>query len=210
MLSKMEEGNAGQPGESTLPPETVELMQSIVLRHNPSDSHHMRSLMTNAGLLSGAYAMAAGLVWWITVAKGGSQLGDSDIPDSLLGLDFSTASIVVPILVLLSTAVFVFGSYRGTPGALLFGGGTALLVAYLTIQPMGLLVVGSIDEVTTALAATARLAVLSLLTYLAVMSGISAILLSWVLGQHHYLPFDVFEVVKGYKEGEDDVSSPIP
>ena len=104
--------------------------------------------------------MAAGLVWWITVAKGGSQLGDSDIPDSLLGLDFSTASIVVPILVLLSTAVFVFGSYRGTPGALLFGGGTALLVAYLTIEPMGLLVVGSIDEVTTALAATARLAVL--------------------------------------------------
>ena len=35
--------------------------------------------MTNAGLQSGAYAMAVGLMWWITVAKGGAQLGDSDI-----------------------------------------------------------------------------------------------------------------------------------
>ena len=166
--------------------------------------------MTNAGLLSGAYAMAAALVWWITVAKGGAQLGDSDIPSSLLGLEFQTASIVVPILVLLSTVVFVFGSYRGTPWALLFGGGTALLVAYLIVEPIGLLLVGSIDEVTIALAATTRLAVLSLLTYLAVMSGISAILLSWVLGQHHYLPFDVFEVAKEYNEGEDDEQTPFP
>ena len=163
--------------------------------------------MTNAGLLSGAYAMAAGLVWWITVAREAHN-GDSEIPNSLLGLEFHAASIIVPILVLFSTAVFVFGSYRGTPGALLFGGGTALLVAYLIIEPLGLLLVGSIDEVTVAFAATARLAVLSLLTYLAVMSGISAILLSWVLGQHHYLPFDVFEVAKEYNEGEDDVSSP--
>ena len=35
-----------------------------------------------------------------------------------------------------------------------FGGGTALLVAYLIIEPIGLLLVGSIDEVTIALAAT--------------------------------------------------------
>ena len=206
----MEEGTSEDPSEDSIPPETAELMQSIVLRHNPTDSHNMRNLMTNAGLLSGAYAMAAGLVWWITVAKGGSQLGDSEIPNSLLGLEFHAASIIVPILVLFSTAVFVFVSYRGTPGALLFGGGTALLVAYLIIEPLGLLLVGSIDEVTVALAATARLAVLSLLTYLAVMSGISAILLSWVLGQHHYLPFDVFEVAREYNEGEDDVSSPFP
>ena len=141
----MEEGTSESPTENHIPPETAELMQSIVLRHNPTDSHNMRNLMTNAGLLSGAYAMAAGLVWWITVAKGGSQLGDSDIPNSLLGLEFHAASIIVPILVLFSTAVFVFGSYRGTPGALLFGGGTALLVAYLIIEPLGLLIVGSID-----------------------------------------------------------------
>ena len=206
----IEEGGSEDRDEDPIPPETAELMQSIVLRHNPTDSHHMRSLMTNAGLLSGAYAMAAALVWWITVAKGGTQLGDSDIPSSLLGLEFQTASIVVPILVLLSTVVFVFGSYRGTPWALLFGGGTALLVAYLIVEPIGLLLVGSIDEVTIALAATIRLAVLSLLTYLAVMSGISAILLSWVLGQHHYLPFDVFEVAKEYNEGEDDEQTPFP
>jgi hypothetical protein len=42
------------------------------------------------------------------------------------------------------------------------------------------------------------------------MSGISAILLSWVLGQHHYLPFDVFEMVDDSDEGDDDVSPPFP
>ena len=58
----MEEGTSEDPIENPIPPETAELMQSIVLRHNPTDSHNMRNLMTNAGLLSGAYAMAAGLV----------------------------------------------------------------------------------------------------------------------------------------------------
>ena len=206
----MEERGVDNLAEEPLSPETMELMQSIVVRHRPSDPHHMRTLMTNAGLQSGAYAMAAGLMWWITVAKGGAQLGDSDIPSSLIGMQFHSISIMVPVLVLISSFVFALGSYRGNPALLLTGGATALLVAYLVIEPLGLLLTGSIDEARVALSATGRLAVLSALTYAATMSGISAILLSWVLGQHHYLPFDVFEMVDDSDEGDDDVSSPFP
>jgi len=206
----MEEGGADNPVEEPLSPETMELMQSIVVRHMPRDPHHMRTLMTNAGLQSGAYAMAVGLMWWITVAKGGAQLGDQDIPTSLIGMQFHSISIMVPILVLISAFVFALGSYRGNPALLLAGGATALLVAYLVIEPLGLFLIGPMDEAGVALTATGRLAVLSALTYASTTSGISAILLSWVLGQHHYLPFDVFEMVDDSDEGDDDVSPPFP
>jgi len=206
----MEEGGVDNPVEEPLSPETMELMQSIVVRHRPRDSHHMRTLMTNAGLQSGAYAMAAGLMWWITVAKGGAQLGDQDIPASLIGMQFYSISIMVPALVLISTFVFALGSYRGNPALLLTGGATALLVVYLVIEPLGLFLIGPMDEAGVALTATGRLAVLSALTYASTISGISAILLSWVLGQHHYLPFDVFEMVDDSDEGDDDVSPPFP
>ena len=206
----MEEGGVDNPVEEPLSPETMELMQSIVVRHRPRDPHHMRTLMTNAGLQSGAYAMAVGLMWWITVAKGGAQLGDQDIPASLIGMQFYSITIMVPALVLISTLVFALGSYRGNPALLLTGGATALLVAYLVIEPLGLFLIGPLDEAGVALTATGRLAVLSALTYTSTMSGISAILLSWVLGQHHYLPFDVFEMVNDSDEGDDDVSPPFP
>ena len=116
MKVMMEERSVDNPAEEPLSPETMELMQSIVVRHEPSDPHHMRTLMTNAGLQSGAYAMAVGLMWWITVAKGGAQLGDSDIPSSLIGMQFHSISIMVPVLVLISSFVFALGSYRGNPG----------------------------------------------------------------------------------------------
>ena len=93
--------------------ETLLILESIVQRLKPRDSHHVRDMITQRGWISGALFMASLLFWWISVKKGTEGISDSEIPLSLIGaFSFETLSVLVPSLVVLATLVMVVGRER--------------------------------------------------------------------------------------------------
>ena len=65
--------------------ESLELMESIIQRLQPTDRHDIREMISFRGLVSGSLASMTAVFWWISVDKGGDSLGDADIPISLIG-----------------------------------------------------------------------------------------------------------------------------
>ena len=110
--------------------ESLELMESIIQRLQPSDRHDIREMISFRGLVSGALASMTAVFWWISVDKGGSSLGDADIPISLIGeFTFREISIIIPVLALMATFIMSVG--RETGNAILNNiGGILIAVSY--------------------------------------------------------------------------------
>ena len=95
-----QQGLAAAAKEDIPTNDSLELMESILQRLQPSDRHEIRDMITNRGWLSGVLLMMSGLFWWIAVGKGATELNNADIPLSLLGeFDFATLAMIVPGLV---------------------------------------------------------------------------------------------------------------
>ena len=100
--------------KSATDPETLIIMESIIQRLKPRDSHHVRDMITQRGWLSGALFMTSVLFWWIAVENSQRGIQDSEIPNSLIGsVDFQQLSIIVPTLIFLATLVMVIGREKG-------------------------------------------------------------------------------------------------
>ena len=71
--------------------ESLELMESIIQRLQPSDRHDIREMISFRGLVSGALASMTAVFWWISVDKAFNW--NADIPISLIG-EFTFREIV--------------------------------------------------------------------------------------------------------------------
>ena len=94
-----------QESEQSHHPETLFILESIVQRLKPRDAHHVRDMITQRARTSGALFISSALWWWIAVSKGSETIQESgNIPESILGsFDFSTISLIVPLLVVVAT-----------------------------------------------------------------------------------------------------------
>ena len=66
----------------------VEMMESIVQRLKPEDRHQIRAMISERARTSGALGVASLLFWWLAIHNGADTLGDSDLPNSMIG-DFT-------------------------------------------------------------------------------------------------------------------------
>ena len=62
-----QQGLAAAAKEDIPTNDSLELMESILQRLQPSDRHEIRDMITNRGWLSGVLLMMSGLFWWIAV-----------------------------------------------------------------------------------------------------------------------------------------------
>ncbi len=67
LMSNMNQ-SSGPDGPTS---ESLELMESIIQRLQPSDRHDIREMISFRGLVSGALASMTAVFWWISVDKGG-------------------------------------------------------------------------------------------------------------------------------------------
>ena len=65
--------------------ESLELMESIIQRLQPSDRHDIRDMISYRAQVSGGMLAMTIVFWWIAIDKGGDSLGDADIPLSVIG-----------------------------------------------------------------------------------------------------------------------------
>ena len=92
----------------------MEMMESIVQRLKPEDRHQIRDMISERGRTSGALAIASILFWWLAIHNGGDTLGDSDLPNSMIGdFTFYRLSLIVPGLTLIATILLTMGREKG-------------------------------------------------------------------------------------------------
>tara|TARA_X000001036_G_scaffold225183_1_gene210708 strand:+ start:11492 stop:12166 length:675 start_codon:yes stop_codon:yes gene_type:complete len=159
--------------------QTLLIMDSIIQRLKPKDSHHVREMINQRGLMSGALMMTSALFWWISIKKGGNTVNDSEIPSSMIGqFGFETLSLVVAVIIFVSTFVVVMGREKGNATISNIGGLLIVLGIFYILEPLIL----HYDELgaESALFASGRLFTLSIMVYLGSKFFFDALLLQWV------------------------------
>ena len=173
--------------------ESLELMESIIQRLQPSDRHDIREMISVRGLVSGALASMTAVFWWISVDKGGSSLGDADIPISLIGeFTFREISIIIPVLALMATFIMSVG--RETGNAILnnIGGILIVIIMFYILEPLGNAIIGPEIEMQVAIFASGRLVAMAIMVGMATTFFWDAILLQWVRSTMMNMGVDLF------------------
>ena len=200
----------GETGENNRnDAETLLILESIVQRLKPRDSHHVRDMITQRGWISGALFMVSVLFWWISVKKGTGDISDSEIPLSLIGaFSFATLSILVPSLVVLATLVMVVGRERGNANLSQIGGFLVVLAIFYIAEPV--LLNSSELGAQRALFASGRLMMIAVMVGFASRFMFDAMLLSWVRASMISMGVDIFHNVEHQdSEGHADEHQPL-
>ena len=177
--------------KSTADPETLFIMESIIQRLKPRDSHHVRDMITQRGWISGALFMTSVLFWWIAVENSQRGIQDSEIPNSLIGsVDFQQLSIIVPTLIFLATLVMVIGREKGQAYLSQAGGLLVVLALFYIFEPL-ILHLSEIGAESSILA-TGRLLSLAIMIHFASRFMFDAMLLQWVRASMLSMEIDVF------------------
>ena len=145
------------------------------------------------GLVSGALASMTAVFWWISVDKGGSSLGDADIPISLIGeFTFREISIIIPVLALMATFIMSVG--RETGNAILnnIGGILIVIILFYILEPLGNAIIGPEIEMQVAIFASGRLVAMAIMVGMATTFFWDAILLQWVRSTMMNMGVDLF------------------
>ena len=189
--------------ESPNDPETLLILESIVQRMKPRDSHHVREMITQRGWISGALFMSSALF-----KQGSERMNDDGIPVSLIGaFDFSSLSLIIPSLVLVATLVMVVGREKGNASLSQAGGVLVVLALFYIIEPV-LLNFGDIEFGTT-MFASGRLLMLAIMVGFASRFMFDAMLLQWVRASMLNMGVDVFPAAESTSfEGQDDEGPP--
>ena len=202
--------DANMPGDSKSEndPETLFILDSIVQRLKPRDAHHVRDMITQRARTSGALFISSALWWWIAVSKGSETIQESDnIPSSILGsFEFSTISLIVPLLVVVATLFTGIGRERGNATMSQIGGGLAVLAIFYIIEPV-LMHFGDLGG--DALFATGRVLVLAVMGGFASHMMFDALLLQWVRASMLNMGLEGFPSLETDSfEGQDDEDPP--
>ena len=189
--------------------ETLLILESIVQRLKPRDSHHVRDMITQRGWISGALFMASLLFWWISVKKGTEGISDSEIPLSLIGaFSFETLSVLVPSLVVLAALVMVVGREKGNANLSQIGGFLVILALFYIAEPI--LLNSSVLGAHKALFASGRLLMIAVMVGFASRFMFDAMLLSWVRASMISMGVDVFHNGNSQsQEGHADEQQPL-
>ena len=187
--------------------QTLLIMDSIIQRLKPKDSHHVREMINQRGLMSGALMMTSALFWWISIKKGGNTVNDSEIPSSMIGqFGFETLSLVVAVIIFVSTFVVVMGREKGNATISNIGGLLIVLGIFYIIEPLIL----HYDELgaESALFSSGRLFTLSIMVYLGSKFFFDALLLQWVSSSMLNMDVNIsspFEITgdQGHTDEED-------
>ncbi len=189
-------------------PETLFILESIVQRLQPKDTHHVRDMITQRGWISGALFMSSALFWWIAVKKGAAKLDDAEIPVSLIGaFDFEALSLIVPSLVLAATLVMVVGREKGNANFSQAGGLLVVLALFYIVEPVLL----HFDDIglDTALFASGRLVLIAIMIHFASRFMFDAMLLQWVRASMLSMGVNVFPAAEEPSyEGQADEEPP--
>jgi len=188
----------------------VEMMESIVQRLKPEDRHQIRDMISERARTSGALGVASLLFWWLAIHNGADTLGDSDLPNSMIGdFTFYRLSIIVPALALFATILLTMGREKGQSIPSNIGGILAVLAAFLIFEPVGRsLLLGDIG-MEDASVASGRLAILAVLIHLATKMQVDSILLEWVRGSMMSMDIDVTPEQETSSEGHADEAPPL-
>ena len=188
----------------------MEMMESIVQRLKPEDRHQIRDMISERGRTSGALGIASILFWWLAIHNGGETLGDSNLPDSMIGdFTFYQLSIIVPALALIATILLTMGREKGQSLPSNAGGVLAVLAAFFILEPLGrALLMGDLDT-DDAMFASGRLAILAVLIHMATKMQVDSILLEWVRGSMMSMDIDVTPEQEGSLESQADEAPPL-
>ncbi|MFQ3343738.1 MAG: hypothetical protein ACKVI6_02970 [Candidatus Poseidoniales archaeon] len=202
------QGQIGISNNDSHDNQTLFIMDSIIKRLKPKDSHHVKDMINQRGLLSGALLMTSVLFWWIAINKGGDQVNDSNIPLSMIGqFEFQTLSIVVAAIIFLATLVMIMGREKGNATISNLGGLLIVLGIFYIIEPLIL----HFDELgaESAIFASGRLFGLATMVFLASKFFFDALLLQWVSTSMMNMGIDVLPH-KNYSddEGHADEENP--
>jgi|TARA_B110000967_G_C18887757_1_gene565153 1,4-dihydroxy-2-naphthoate octaprenyltransferase len=170
--------------------ETLFIMDSIIQRLKPKDSHHVKEMINQRGLASGALLMTSLLFWWISIKKGGDQVNDSNIPVSMIGqFEFETLSIVVAIIIFMATLVMIMGREKGNATISNLGGLLIVLGIFYILEPLIL----NFEELgaESAIFASGRLFGLATMIFLSSKFFFDALLLQWVSSSMVNMGIDV-------------------
>lgn len=170
--------------------ETLFIMDSIIQRLKPRDSHHVKEMINQRGLASGALLMTSLLFWWISIKKGGDQVNDSNIPVSMIGqFEFETLSIVVAIIIFMATLVMIMGREKGNATISNLGGLLIVLGIFYILEPLIL----NFEELgaESAIFASGRLFGLATMIFLSSKFFFDALLLQWVSSSMVNMGIDV-------------------
>lgn len=184
------QGQNETPNISPRDNQTLFIMDSIIQRLKPKDSHHVKEMINQRGLASGALLMTSVLFWWISIKKGGDQVNDSDIPLSMIGqFDFQTLSIAVAIIIFMATLVMIMGREKGNATISNVGGLLIVLGIFYIIEPLIL----HFDEIgaESAIFASGRLLSLAIMVFLSSKYFFDALLLQWVSSSMVNMGIDV-------------------
>ena len=173
--------------------ESLELMESIIQRLQPTGRHDIREMISFRGLVSGSLASMTAVFWWISVDKGGDSLGDTDIPISLIGgFTFKEISIIVPILALAATFIMSVGRETGNAIMNNIGGILIVIILFYILEPLGNSIMGPEIEMQVAVFASGRLIAMAIMLGMATTFFWDAILLQWVRSTMMNLGVDLF------------------
>jgi len=188
----------------------MEMMESIVQRLKPEDRHQIRDMISERGRTSGALTIASILFWWLAIHIGGETLGDSDLPNSMIGdFTFYRLSLIVPGLTLIATILLTMGREKGQSLPSNAGGVLAVLATFFVLEPVGrALLLGDIDT-DDSLVASGRLAILAILIHLATKMQVDSILLEWVRGSMMSMDIDVTPEQESSMESQADEAPPL-
>ena len=188
----------------------MEMMESIVQRLKPEDRHQIRDMISERGRASGALAIATILFWWLAIHNGGEILGDTEIPNSMIGdFTFYSLSLIVPGLTLVATILLTMGREKGQSLPSNAGGVLAVLAAFFVLEPVSrALLMGDIDT-DDSLVASGRLAILAILIHLATKMQVDSILLEWVRGSMMSMDIDVIPKQETSTESHTDEAPPL-
>ena len=170
--------------------ETLFIMDSIIQRLKPKDSHHVKEMINQRGLASGALLMTSLLFWWISIKKGGDQVNDSNIPVSMIGqFEFETLSIVVAIIIFMATLVMIMGREKGNATISNLGGLLIVLGIFYILEPLIL----NFEELgaESAIFASGRLFGLATMIFLSSKFFFDALVLQWVSSSMVNMGIDV-------------------
>ncbi|MDC1420252.1 hypothetical protein N8653_06005 [Euryarchaeota archaeon] len=170
--------------------ETLFIMDSIIQRLKPKDSHHVKEMINQRGLASGALLMTSLLFWWISIKKGGDQVNDSNIPVSMIGqFEFETLSIVVAIIIFMATLVMILGREKGNATISNLGGLLIVLGIFYILEP--LILNFEVLGAESAIFASGRLFGLATMIFLSSKFFFDALLLQWVSSSMVNMGIDV-------------------
>ena len=209
--SSLSSSSVAAPIDDSTNQVSLEMMESVIQRLQPNDRHELREMITQRGVISGAMISCAVLFWLVAVQKGGAALGDSDLPKSMLGdFGFSELSLIVPAIALLSTLIMSIGRERGHGVLSNIAGILVILGVFFIIEPFGhLILTGSVD-IQTAMFASGRLIMLTVLIHFASRFFFDAMLLQWVRELILSNNIDLFPVQTEHDyEGQADEQPPL-